>query len=166
MEVIIRNWQRKDFAEIYNLLHDSWFSAYKSFIPESDLLKYLDTTYNTDKLEQLFVNKDVICFVAEINTQTAGWLKLTISEQEKRFYLGSLYVSPHYQNLKLGNKLMELAFSTAKEHGFSEIWIGVIEQNEFALNWYKKLGFQFSEKQPFKMGNTEVPHLIGSKKLL
>ncbi len=51
----------------------------------------------------------------------------------------------------------------AAKLNFTEIYIGVMIQNERALNWYRKLGFDFFEEQPFTMGKTSVPHLIGRK---
>ena len=95
-----------------------------------------------------------------------GWLKLSIDEAEKRFYLSSIYVLPEYQKLKIGRQLMEIAFTSAKEKGFSEIWIGVMDNNTNALGWYEKIGFEFVEELPFRMGNTEVQHLIGKKILI
>jgi ribosomal protein S18 acetylase RimI-like enzyme len=46
-----------------------------------------------------------------------------------------------------------------------EIWLGVMVQNVDALAWYRKLGFIFEREEPFTMGKTTVPHLIGFKKI-
>ncbi len=165
-KVTFRPWNKNDFAQVYIILRESWNAAYSSFIPKEDLTFYLNQTYNTKKLEELFNNANAFCFVAEVDGIAVGWLKLSIDEAEKRFYLSSIYVLPEFQKLKIGKQLMEIAFTSAKEKGFSEIWIGVMDNNINALRWYEKTGFSFEEKLPFHMGKTVVQHLIGRKKLL
>lgn len=163
---VFRSWDKNDFDQVYKILQESWDKAYSSFIPKEDLTFYLNQTYNANKLEELFNNQNAFCFVAEVDGMAVGWLKLSIDNEEKRFYLSSIYVLPEFQKLKIGRQLMEMAFTTAKEKGFSEIWIGVMDNNINALAWYEKIGFVFEEKLPFKMGNTEVQHFIGKKILL
>jgi len=165
-KTVFRSWNKNDFEQVYKILQESWNEAYASFIPKEDLNFYLNQTYNTKKLEELFDKKNVFCFVAEVDGIAVGWLKLSIDEAEKRFYLSSIYVLPEFQKLKIGKQLMDIAFATAKEKGFPEIWIGVMDNNINALQWYEKTGFVFEEKLPFKMGNTEVQHFIGRKILL
>jgi len=165
-EVKYRPWNKNDFDQVYKILEESWDKAYAAFIPKEDLTLYLNQTYNTNKLEELFNNANAFCYTAEVEGNAVGWLKLSINSEEKRFYLSSIYVLPEFQKLKIGRGLMDIAFTAAMEKGFSEIWIGVMEQNIAALNWYEKIGFVFEEKLPFMMGKTVVQHLIGRKMLL
>lgn len=165
-KVFFRLWNKNDFEQVYKILQESWDQAYASFIPKEDLAFYLNQTYNAIKLEELFNNANAFCFVAEVDGKAVGWLKLSINKEENKFYLSSIYVLPNFQKLKIGRQLMDIAFATAKEKSFSEIWIGVMDNNINTLHWYEKIGFIFVEKLPFKMGKTEVQHLIGSKKLL
>jgi ribosomal protein S18 acetylase RimI-like enzyme len=159
----IRKWIDTDAEGVRNVLQLSWQEAYSSFIPKTDLDNYLDKTYSIELLKEASKNKDFICYVAEINNIVCGWLKLYISKDENRFYLSSIYVLPEYQKLKIGLQFYTLACEEATKLGFKEIYIGVMVQNDRALHWYKKLGFDFFEEQPFTMGNTSVPHLIGKK---
>lgn len=164
--VTYRHWNKNDFDQVYKILRESWDKAYSSFIPKEDLTYYLDQTYNTIKLEELFNSENVFCFVTEVDNIAVGWLKLSIDKVENRFYLSSIYILPEFQKLQIGKQLMEIAFANAMENGFSEIWIGVMDKNINALGWYEKVGFTFEEKLPFQMGKTVVQHLIGRKKLL
>ena len=165
-DVTFRNWEIKDFPQVISLLMKTWSAAYSSFIPQEDLDSYLGQTYSLEKLSELYNNKNVICFLVEVNDKVAGWLKLIINETENRFYLSSLYVLPEYQKLKIGKELIDISFKTAKDFGFNEIWIGVMENNTKAFEWYRKLGFEFIKELPFTMGKTTVNHLIGVKKLV
>ncbi|MBU2493653.1 MAG: GNAT family N-acetyltransferase [Bacteroidetes bacterium] len=164
-EILIRQWDKSDFNQIIYILKESWDKAYSSFIPEEDLVFYLDKTYNIKELEKLYNDENIICYSAVVDNQTVGWLKLTINRKENRFYLSSIYVLPEYQNLKIGKRFIDTAFSKAKKKGFSEIWIGVMENNSNVLRWYENLGFIFTESLPFTMGKTTVAHKIGVREL-
>lgn len=162
-EITIRKWNESDAEAVREVLKLSWEVAYSTFIPQNDLDFYLDKTYSVELLKAASHNPDLTCYVSEVENKICGWLKIYESKEENRIYLSSIYVLPEYQKLKIGKKLFELACTTATQKNFTEIYIGVMVQNERALNWYRKLGFDFFEEQPFAMGKTSVPHLIGKK---
>ncbi|MCX7611283.1 MAG: GNAT family N-acetyltransferase [Ignavibacterium sp.] len=158
----IRIWQRKDFEEIRKLLAITWHETYH-FIPEKDLMNYLNNFYSIEKLESIYQDFRFFCFSVENDGSIIGWMKLFDNQIEKKIFINSLYILPKYQRLGIGKKLMDLAEAKAKEKSYNELWIGVMEQNERTLNWYKKLGFNFIKEEPFKMGDTVVNHFIGIK---
>ena len=161
--VKIRKWNETDAEAVRNVLQISWQKAYSPFIPKTDLDSYLDKTYTVELLKEACKNNNFICYVAEMDNTICGWLKLHVNKEENRFYLSSIYVLPEYQKLKIGLQFFNLACEEAAKLNFTEIYIGVMIQNERALNWYRKLGFDFFEEQPFTMGKTSVSHLIGKK---
>jgi ribosomal protein S18 acetylase RimI-like enzyme len=101
--------------------------------------------------------------MSEIDDKQAGWMKLYEDQAAKRFYISSLYVLPQYQGFGIGKKLLFNAEEMAVKSNYNKVWLGVMKDNIKALDWYQKIGFQFIEKEPFKMGETEVLHLIGYK---
>lgn len=163
-DIKIRKWAKDDFIYVKNVLRKSWKDAYK-FIPQEDLDFYLEKTYSLKELENLFLSTNIICYVALIENEICGWLKLTININDKKFYLSSIYVLPEFQRYKIGSKFFDIAIQEATNNSFDEIYIGVMNKNEIALKWYKKLGFEFFKEEPFQMGKTIVSHLIGRKKL-
>jgi ribosomal protein S18 acetylase RimI-like enzyme len=162
-EILFRKWNENDAEAVQEVLKLSWKDAYSSFIPQNDLDYYLDKTYSVDQLKHASHNPDLTCYVSVINEKVCGWLKIYESRKENRIYLSSIYVLHEYQKLKIGKKFFEIACREATKRNYLEIYIGVMIQNEIALNWYKKLGFNFFEEQPFTMGNTSLSHLIGKK---
>lgn len=101
--------------------------------------------------------------MAEVNENPIGWMKLYNNENQKRFYVSSLYVLPDNQRFGIGRKFLEVAESLVGKMNYDRIWLGVMKDNIKALNWYKKIGFYFIEEEPFQMGKTIVIHLIGYK---
>jgi ribosomal protein S18 acetylase RimI-like enzyme len=161
-EIKIRNWLQSDFKSVRNILLQTWLDTY-SFIPVDDIKFHLEKYYNEQKLNLLYSDPDTFCFIAEANKQPIGWMKLFNNHSQNRFYLSSLYVLPEYQGYGVGKLFMIKAEEIAKDKNYDRLWLGVMNDNTKALNWYKKLGFIFTEEEPFQMGNTKVMHSIGYK---
>lgn len=161
-EIKIRNWTRVDFPIVKNILLTTWKNAY-TFIPEEDILSHFEKHYSEDRLIEILNDPFSKGIIAEVNSISAGWLKLFEDHINKKFFVSSLYVLPEYQGFGIGKKLLNEAYRIAKEKQFSKVWLGVMKQNEKSLEWYKKIGFVFAEEEPFRMGSTEVMHLIGFK---
>jgi len=161
-ELYLRNWIKADFPIVKNILLTTWKDTY-SFIPEKDILSHFEQFYCKDRLIEMYNDTFTKGILAEVNSVSAGWMKLFEDQINKRFYISSLYVLPEYQCFGLGKKLLNEAYTIARENKFSKVWLGVMKQNVKALEWYKNLGFVFIEEEPFQMGTTEVMHLIGYK---
>jgi len=127
------------------------------------LNSYLNETYNDEKLNQLLNNADTKIFIAEVDSKQAGIMRVSENKTEKRFYLNSLYVLPEFQGFGVGRELSVLAENIALALQYDKIWLGVMEQNIKAIEWYSKNGFVFPESEPFQMGNTVINHFIGYK---
>jgi diamine N-acetyltransferase len=65
------------------------------------------------------------------------------------------YVDKSLQGQQLGRKLMDFCVEWSVENNFETIWLGVWEQNENAIKFYKKMGFEFLGEHTFVLG-TEV----------
>lgn len=162
VKITLRNWTKEDLPNVKNILLTTWKDAY-SFIPEKDILSHFEKFYNQEELIEILKDPFSKGIIAEVDSIPAGWMKLFEDHINKKFFISSLYVLPEFQGFGLGKKLLNEAYSIAKEKLFNKVWLGVMKQNVKALEWYKKLGFMFVEEEPFQMGTTEVMHLIGYK---
>ena len=165
MGTVIRPWQKSDIAFIRRVTWQSWISTYSSFIPESDLRSYFDIHYTEASYLRMFDDPLIQIFIAEADDQIAGYTRLFFNRDENRLYVPSLYLLPDFQGQEIGKRLLEAAEAYAAERGVDELWIGVMMKNRPALDFYRKVGFQFVREEPFTMGKTTVNHVIGYKKI-
>src|SRR4030065_1066134 len=163
-EIILRSWTKEDFQTVRNILLVTWKDAYH-FIPEKDIITHLDNFYSETKLLELFNDHKTNGILAEIENKPVGWMKLFDDDLAKRFYISSLYVLPGFQGYGIGKKLLLNAEEVATNLKHDKVWLGVMKDNLKTLEWYRRIGVQFVEEEPFKMGKTEVLHLIGYKTL-
>ena len=161
-QLFLRNWTKEDFQTVRDILLITWKDAYH-FIHEKDITAHLENFYSETKLLELFNNHLVKGILAEIENESVGWMKLFNDEMADKFFISSLYVLPEFQGYGIGKKLLQKAEEIASKMKYDKVWLGVMKDNVKALDWYKKIGFNFVEEEPFKMGSIEVMHLIGYK---
>jgi diamine N-acetyltransferase len=163
MEPQYRRWRRGDLSGVREVTWSTWVDAYGAFIPLDDLRAYYDEHYSLEALGKLFDDPAVTGFVSVVGVRVVGYLKTHHDRGANRYSVSSVYILPEFQGGGLGNRLMMLAEEHARAAGCHELWLGVMTQNRRALEWYTRHGFVFGDEQPFTMGTTTVPHLIGRK---
>ena len=161
-EVTLRNWSKEDFETVKNILLTTWKDTY-SFIPLDDILSHFEKYYSENKLIEILEDPFSKGIIAEVHSIPAGWMKLFEDKINKRLYVSSLYVLPDFQGFGIGKKLLNESYTIAKQKTYDRVWLGVMKDNVKSLEWYKHIGFVFTEEEPFKMGSTEIMHLIGYK---
>jgi ribosomal protein S18 acetylase RimI-like enzyme len=78
-------------------------------------------------------------FFAKLNNEIVGVVSLI--NQKSFFELSKMAVSPKYQGLKIGQKLMNFCIDFAKKQGWSSITLYSHRSLIAAINLYKKIGF-------------------------
>ncbi|MBJ6950348.1 GNAT family N-acetyltransferase, partial [Vibrio cholerae] len=77
----------------------------------------------------------------------AGYLKVNIDDAQSEemgnesLEVERIYIKSSFQKHGLGKYLLINAIEIAIEHNKKNIWLGVWEKNEYAIAFYKKLGF-------------------------
>ena len=161
MSILYRRWTFDDLPAIQKLLLDTWLLTYASFIPECDLRLYHGKTYSLEALNAMREDPAIKGFVAVADSSLVGFARTRYAVEEQRFYVSSIYIRPDFQKKGIGKQLMVIAADEARALGLDRLWIGVMEQNVDALEWYKKFGYCVVEQAPFTMGATTVNHFIG-----
>ena len=156
-----REWTLDDTNDIQKVLYNTWLASYADFIPITDIQWYFNNYYSEINFAQLFDDQDSFSFVSEWKQHIVGYARMKINHEQHRCYLESLYVLPEFQGKGIGTELIKIVEKKAQEHAFTQIWLGVMQQNIPSLEWYKKLGFEFVEESPFQMGKTSVNHFLG-----
>lgn len=85
------------------------------------------------------------CFDGET---VVGCYSLLLLEN-KACELNNICVLPAYRHSKLGQALLEHAFSTAKTLGCTKMHIGIVEENTILRQWYERFGFLHTHTKKF-----------------
>jgi ribosomal protein S18 acetylase RimI-like enzyme len=65
-----------------------------------------------------------------------------------------------YLGKKIGQQLYDKAIHIATKMQMEYVWLGVWEENQRALNFYKKNGFVEFDKHIFKLGDDEQTDIM------
>ncbi|MEW6333711.1 MAG: GNAT family N-acetyltransferase, partial [Thermodesulfobacteriota bacterium] len=143
MEILIRPWQRDDFAAVQRILWESWMVAYRPFLSEEDLRSHFEATYRIDALARLHDDPSVGGLIGEADGAACGYARTQFQKDENRLTLASLYVLPDFQGRGIGGSLLRAVEDKALAYGLGELWVGVMVQNSAAGGWYERRGFRF-----------------------
>ena len=100
-----------------------------------------------------------------------GYLKLNFDDaqteivnQGDSFEIERIYILSNFQRKGFGEDVLSKAISLGKNKGYSFLWLGVWEQNENAIDFYTKKGFQIFNKHIFQLGDDlQTDLLMGLK---
>ncbi len=136
----IRKITEKDIPECVRVIKRSFLTVAEEFglTAEKDT-KFTAFATTEQRLEyHMFVEKRPMyaCFV---DGKIAGYYSLRIDGSEVE--LSNLCTLPEYRHNKIGESLLCHSFDKARELGFTEMVIGVVDANERVKRWYENYGF-------------------------
>lgn len=147
---------KKDVSGFVSVQAKTWAETYQN--PERGLTKEMIVKHfkkrNTEEkiLKRFKLLKDPTNkhWVAKDNDKVIGWLGC-FKDFEKQSGGVGIYILPEYQRKGIGRKMLKKGFRWLSNMKYIEI--GVLEYNEKAIEWYKRLGFRFTgEKEDFTIG--------------
>jgi len=142
------------------------FAPYNS---EEDMAKYLAEFLSIDKLSEELNNAHSKFYFATLDNSIIGYVKLNFGEAQTELQdsngleIERIYVLKEYFGKKVGQVLYEKAIQEAEEKKLHYIWLGVWEENQRAISFYKKNGFVAFDKHIFKLGNDEQTDIMMKK---
>ncbi|UQD56578.1 GNAT family N-acetyltransferase [Flavobacterium sp. K5-23] len=127
---------------------------------------YVRDNFNTEQLTSELLNPDSHFYLATIENETLGYLKLNFGKaqteiiNEQAMEIHRIYVLQEFHGKKLGPLFMEQALLIANQKNVDYIWLGVWEENHRALNFYKKNGFVEFDSHVFTLGDDQQTDLL------
>ena len=161
-EVIIRRATPGD-AEVIALLGRITFGETFGhlFHDPADLTDYYGRTFSVQKISQSLKKKNNIYWLALADKLPVGYAKLKLNsptpflDDQNVCQLQKIYVLKDFLSLKIGLGLQEELIDTARETGSKYIWLSVLKENERAVRFYLKDGFEKIGDHGFSIGKED-----------
>lgn len=136
----IRLAREADMEAVGRLYTDSWQRTYRGLIPDR-VLDEMTAEQSRDKWTRYRERKENGLFVLERDGAVAGLAACRpFPERENSALLDSLHVAPEAQGSGWGRKLIARAARWARESGFQELVIFVVQGNRRAEQLYRSMG--------------------------
>jgi diamine N-acetyltransferase len=169
--VTIREAALQDALLVSVLGATTFYEAYFEFDDPPDLANYIAESFAPAQIQSEFENPNSTFFVVYRNGKAVGYAKLrensTVEcvEAENAIELQRIYLVQAAWGADVGEKLLRHCLKTAKAKGCGALWLGVWEQNERAIRFYEKQGFERVGKITFPYGETVGVNLVMIKRL-
>jgi ribosomal protein S18 acetylase RimI-like enzyme len=138
---------------------------------DENMIKYLDESFAIEKLTAELQNKYSYFYLAEVDGQVIGYLKLNVGEaqteikESNALEIERIYVLKEFHGKKVAQELYNKALQKAEEIKADYIWLGVWEKNFRAVSFYTKNGFVQFDTHIFRLGDDEQTDLMMKKVL-
>ncbi|MCW5515390.1 GNAT family N-acetyltransferase [Muriicola sp. Z0-33] len=142
------------------------------FRDRKDLQQYLLRTFSVEKIENSLKKKENVYWIAFADRLPVGYAKLKLNSPSQ-FVLGDddvcqlqkIYVLKDFLSLRIGFQLQERLLQRAIKSDYHAIWLSVLDENERAINFYKRNGFETVGQHEFQIGREHFDFIVMSKSL-
>ena len=144
----------------------TFFDTFAGVNDPQDMAQYLDESFDPDMIQSELNDPGITYFLAESENQLVGYLKLKEGAEEpcvtgdRPVELVRLYLDASCIGKGFGTAMMKHALQDAASRGYKILWLGVWEDNERAIAFYKKWGFKTVGKHTFMLGSDAQTDLI------
>ncbi|MBS7254073.1 GNAT family N-acetyltransferase [Flavobacterium branchiicola] len=161
-----------DVTKLQSIGRQTFSETFDDANDDENMILYLDKSFAIDKLTSELINPASYFYLAELNEQVIGYLKLntgdaqTEKQENNTLEIERIYVAKEFHGKKVAQELYAQAIQTAEEIKASYIWLGVWEKNFRAVSFYTKNGFVQFDTHIFRLGNDEQTDLMMKKVLI
>jgi ribosomal protein S18 acetylase RimI-like enzyme len=160
-----------DLSTVQQIGRETFFETFADSNTEDDMNKYLEDSFNADKVTIELSNPNSLFYIAWDDESPVGYLKVntgtaqTEQQDERALEIERIYVKSSHHGKKVGQLLYEKALEVAEQMHNSYLWLGVWEKNPRAIRFYEKNGFIAFDKHVFKMGEDEQLDIMMKKEI-
>jgi ribosomal protein S18 acetylase RimI-like enzyme len=162
----IREVTIEDVYDLQNISKQTFEETFSHGNTEENLKQYVEENLFTEKLEYEISNPNSVFYFAIDNNHICGYLKLNYGEaqtelkDDRGLEIERIYVLKEYHGKKVGQLLYNKALDVAHDKQVEFIWLGVWEENQRAISFYKKNDFIEFDKHIFKFGDEEQTDIM------
>jgi ribosomal protein S18 acetylase RimI-like enzyme len=172
--IVVRHMTRRDINRVWDFLKLSFREVNAETVeyqrPRSKLR--FEEVYEEEGIEQLLfeVDGDIVAY-AECSYEVIGsdnWINPRYFEKRdmRPLFVDELAVHPDMHGRGVGSFVLEQLQHLARVHGLNHLVLEVAENNERALDWYKKRSFKKLDAAIFMACPVEIePELLPPREL-
>ncbi|AHV98695.1 GNAT family N-acetyltransferase [Paenibacillus sabinae] len=171
MTITMKKCTIEDLRMLQEISYETFNDTFGYLNTPENMKSYLERAFNLEKLEQELSNASSSFFFIYSNEELAGYLKVNVNEAQSDNIAGEaleierIYISRKFQGQGLGKRLIQKGIEIAIEQNKQQVWLGVWEKNEGAIQFYKGMGFAQNGAHSFYMGDEKQTDFIMVKTL-
>ncbi|KIC95933.1 GNAT family N-acetyltransferase [Flavihumibacter solisilvae] len=162
----IRRVTVQDVDLLQHVSRQTFYETFSAQNTEENMKKFLEEWYATGKLTAELNDPDSEFYFAMLGDQVIGYLKLNFGQSQtelkdsRALEIERIYVLNEFQGQKVGQLFYEYALQVARDKDVDYVWLGVWEENQRAIGFYKKNGFVEFDKHIFRLGDDDQTDIM------
>ena len=155
-----------DVSTLAAVGHESFRAAYEEWSDPDDLIEHLDAFFSEEAIRKEIQLPGHYYLIASNNGNPAGFVKVRENTRPEEvpatraLELHQVYVMPDQQRHGIGGRMIEAAARLAGDKAADGIWLTVWKDAPWAVNCYRKCGFEEVGVTEFKLGKTVFSDLL------
>ncbi|MGF1694464.1 GNAT family N-acetyltransferase [Vibrio lamellibrachiae] len=145
MEINLRAAVQTDVQEIAQIHVSSWKSAFEGLMPK-DYINGFTVSSRVEEWQRTIKNNTESVVVAVRGSKVVGFMSYSVHpENAESIELSKLYLCPSVYGQRLGSKFLANLEHESQALGTKTIKLYVLDNNEAAIQFYSKHGFEFAD---------------------
>jgi ribosomal protein S18 acetylase RimI-like enzyme len=147
MSVEIREATPADASEIAAVAEEAWHEVHAPIIGKQRTEAFLTRYYDTESLREVIDSDGWSTHVADAGDELAGFVSGgPDDERPDLFYLNRIYLRRAYWGNGIGSRLLGAFERDVATRGYGEMSLRVMVENDRAVQFYERNGFERHEK--------------------
>jgi len=148
----------------------SFLEAFAGFLEGEDILAHCRKQHSVEKYAAMLAEEETRVCVAEVKGSAVGYAvicppDIPVPTTADDMELKRIYLLHRFQGSGIGAALMEWSAETARSLGKGRLLLGVNDENDKAVAFYLRNGFEHAGTRRFQVGNMLCSDFILAKKL-
>ena len=158
-QVTVRVASEKDSELIVEISRETFYDTFASENTKENMDKFMNEQFAKDKLIAEISGPENTFLLAYNGDKVAGYVKLQESAEPKNLEnvpaieIVRIYSVKSMIGKGIGKLLMQSCIDIARKRKKEIIWLGVWEQNQRAIEFYRNWGFEKFGEHEFILGN-------------
>lgn len=164
--IAIRDAEAADAEALASVGLTSFKATYEGTASEEDMATHLERYFSAEAVRAEMGRSDQGYLVAAVDAEPVGlakWRQGYCPDEvpaSDSIEIQQLYVLPERQGFGIGGRLVEAVIHITKKHAAHGIWLSVWEHADWAIGFYRKIGFREIGKTGFSLGKTQHTDLL------
>jgi diamine N-acetyltransferase len=164
--ISIRKATIKDLEPLQDISRQTFSDAFAPANSGENMEKYMGEAFSIERLRTELNDPNAEFYFAILDNNIIAYLKLNFGPSQTELQDGKgieierIYVLQEFIGNKVGQMLYEKTKQIAKQKNADYIWLGVWEENQKAINFYKKNGFVAFDRHNFMLGNDKQTDIM------
>ena len=171
-DILIRIATENEAELIADLSHQTFYDSFAEFNTKENMDKFMNEQFTKQKLIHEVKQPWHTFFLAFINDQPVGYVKLRDGSvpldlvNQSCLEIARIYAVKDKIGKGVGKNLMQACHDFAEQKGKKILWLGVWEKNQRAIDFYSKWGFEKFGSQKFLLGDDLQNDWLMKKELI